>query len=292
MTSTMTPLFKKALLKADEVRMQLGLNMFQPVNIYDVCAKLGVTVRFVDISMEGFYTKQEDGTYPTILLSNQRPLPRRSYTCAHEFGHHVFGHGLKVDALFDGTGQTTSFDPDELLVDAFAGALLMPVAGIEAAFTKRKWAPKTASPLDFYTVCSSFGVGYQTLVNHCRANQIISETTAMVLLKATPKKMFASLFPAGTENAHFKIIDKHSKSPVVDLEVSNYIVLPADVEVEGDHLRKQQATVFGTGYVAVRPGIVRAAAPDGSMGVFVRIQNFQYAGLAENRHLENAIDEL
>lgn len=286
----MTTLYKAALLKADRVRMRLNLNMFQPVNIYDVCAALDVSVRFVDISMEGMYIKQEDGSHPTIVLSNQRPLPRRNYTCAHELGHHAFGHGSKLDVRSDQDGQTTSFDPDELLVDAFAGALLMPVAGIEATFAKRKLNPQTASPVDFYTISSAFGVGYQTLVSHCRANQIISEATAFNLLRAAPKKIFSSLFTSCKENSHFKIIDKYSKSTAVDLEVTNYIILPPDVKIEGDHLRKVQETVIGTGYIAMKPGIVRAAASECGMTIFIRIQNFQYVGLAENRHLENSID--
>lgn len=290
MTTTMTPLFKKALLKADQVRMRLGLSMFEPLNIYDACESLGITVRFVSLNMEGFYKKQKDGSHPTILLSNQRPFPRRSYTCAHELGHHAFGHGVKLDALFDQSGKTTSFDPDELLVDAFAGALLMPVAGVEVAFAKRKWSPFKASPIDFFTVSSSFGVGYQTLVHHCRANELISETNALSLLRASPKKIFDSLFSPSIEHSHFKVIDKLSKSSVVDLEVSNHLILPPDFEVEGDHLRKCQETIVGSGYTAVKPGVVRAAASDGSTGIFIRIQNFQYEGLAENRHLENSTE--
>lgn len=290
MTGTMTPLFRDALLKADQVRMQLGLNMFQPINIFDACADLGLSVRFVDINMEGMYFKQKDGSHPTIFLSNQRPLPRRCYSCAHELGHHVFGHGTKLDALSDQTGRSDAYDDDELLVDSFAGALLMPVAGIEAAFTKRKWIANQLSPVDLYTVCSMFGIGYHTLIYHCRSNKVITEMKASSLLKVTPAKIFKSLFLSGTDNSHFKIIDNYSKLSVVDLEVSNYIILPPSVQIEGDHLQKKQVTTVGTGYLAIKPGIVRAASPDGSMGAFIRIQNFQYVGLAENRHLENTID--
>ncbi len=138
----MTTLFKNALLKADQVRMKLRLNMFDPVNIFDVCTNLEIAVRFVDVSMEGMYVKSVDGAQSTILLSNQRPLPRRNYTCAHELGHHLFGHGTKLDILSEQIGQSDYYDDDELLVDSFAGALLMPVAGVEAAFTKRKWICK------------------------------------------------------------------------------------------------------------------------------------------------------
>ncbi|RZK12938.1 MAG: ImmA/IrrE family metallo-endopeptidase [Flavobacterium sp.] len=284
----MNPLFKSALLKADQLRRHLGLNMFQPVNIFDVCQELKLTVKFVDVSMEGMYVKQENSAY--ILLSNQRPLPRRCFTCAHELGHHLFGHGTRLDNITHKADEGHPYDSDELLVDSFAGALLMPIVGIETALVKRKWSIQDISPIEFYTLSSNFGVGYQTLVHHCKTNRLINDSVASRLLKATPQKILRSLFGQSAVNSYFKIIDRESKLTVIDLEVSNYLILPPDVEIEGDHLKLRQLTTEGTAYEAIKPGIVRAASADGSISSFVRIQNFQYEGLAEYRHLENIID--
>jgi Zn-dependent peptidase ImmA (M78 family) len=55
-----------------------------------------VAVRFNDINMEGMYQR---GAPPRIHVSARRPLPRRAYNCAHELGHHVFGHGSSIDEL-------------------------------------------------------------------------------------------------------------------------------------------------------------------------------------------------
>src|SRR5258707_13603303 len=96
----MVPL-QAAILEADKLRIQRGYTMFQPVNVFDICMSMDVSVRFIDVSMEGMYTIREDGTHPTIILSNQRPLPRRSFTCAHEVGHHVFKHGNHIDEFSD-----------------------------------------------------------------------------------------------------------------------------------------------------------------------------------------------
>ncbi len=57
----MIHIYKKAIMMADDIRAELGLNMFQPVNIFDACIRLGVSVRFVDINMEGVYIEQEGG---------------------------------------------------------------------------------------------------------------------------------------------------------------------------------------------------------------------------------------
>ncbi|HEV7332536.1 MAG TPA: ImmA/IrrE family metallo-endopeptidase [Flavisolibacter sp.] len=286
----MNPLFRKALLKADEVRMQLGLDMFEPVNIFDSCVNLGLTLRFVDINMEGMYLVQEDESHPTIVISSLRPLPRRCYTCAHELGHHVFKHGSKIDGLLDADEPSTSNDTEELLVDSFAGALLMPIAGIQAEFAKRNWKAQAATPIEFYTISSIFGTGYQTLIIHCRANRIISDAKATSLLKAKPAKLFKEIFRSDVDTAFFKIIDGKSEISLVDLEVSNYVVLPSNFVVEGNHLEKIEDTSIGSGYIATKSGIVRVCSNDNAVGCFIRIQNYRYTGLAENRHLENEID--
>lgn len=284
----MKPLFRKALLKADEVRMQLQLDMFEPINIFDMCTKLGLPVRFVQLnSMEGMYFIKEDGTQPTIFLSTERPLPRRCYSCGHELGHHVFKHGCRVDGLLETEGSAPSNDFDEFLVDCFAGALLMPIAGIQAEFESRNWVPQKASPLEFYTISTIFGTGYETLIVHCRTNNLIDESKALALRKVKPAQMLRHLFSNEVELSYFKIFDGKSVLSAIDLEVSNYIVLPSSFIVEGDHLQKLQETSAGIGYMAKKAGIVRITTKDGNNNTFLRIQNYRYVGLAEYRHLED-----
>lgn len=285
----MIHLYKKAIVKADEIRSELGLNMFQSVNIFDACIRLGLSVRFVDINMEGMYIKQDGGTHPTILISNQRPLPRRCFTCAHELGHHVFNHGFKIDALSN-VDSDRSNDTDEFLVDSFAGALLMPVAGIQAEFIKRNWVIQESSHINFYTVSSVFGTGYQTLIMNCKVNGLINEAKASALLKFTPRKILKSLFTSCVDNSFFKIIDGHSQLTVIDLEVSNYLIVPKGIQIEGVNLQKIGESTLGIGYLATKPGIVQIASIHGNLNSFVRIQNAQYIGLAEYRHLENFND--
>lgn len=122
----MNTLLVQAIKKAGQILAKLKLNMFEPVNIFDVCATLGVTVRFIDVGMEGMYVNQEDAVSQVILISSLRPMPRRVYTCTHELGHHIFGHGSKVDGLTEEGASKSFYDNEEYLVDAFAGAFLMP----------------------------------------------------------------------------------------------------------------------------------------------------------------------
>src|SRR5438477_6995054 len=115
-------------------RSKAKFDQKSPICIYSVCDALGVIVRFNNINMEGMYQK---GTPPRIHLSSRRPLPRRAYNCAHELGHHVFGHGSSIDELREDAKDHPWEDPKEFLADTFAGFALMPIMGLRHAFTAR-----------------------------------------------------------------------------------------------------------------------------------------------------------
>ncbi len=273
----------QAMRKAGEVRKILNLNMHEPINIFDSCSKLGLDVRFVDVNMEGMYVKQDDSSYSTILLSSLRPLPRRVYTCAHELGHHVFGHGTKVDEV--NSDGYSSDNEEEKLVDMFAGTILMPVVAIKAEFIKRNWNPEEVGPIEFFTISSFFGTGYRTMIVHSRANKIISRTKAEQLLKITPQKLLKNIMGEEMETSHFKIFDKKYVPKIIDLEVNNYIVLPNTLNIESNHLEEFKDIPMGKVFRAKNAGISRGQ--DDDISCFIRIQNERYVGLAEYRHLEN-----
>ncbi|QXV63986.1 ImmA/IrrE family metallo-endopeptidase [Mucilaginibacter sp. 21P] len=281
----MRALQMQAIKKAGQIRAKLKLNMFEPVNIFDACETLGVVVRFVPVSMEGMYVVREDVANPDILISSLRPFARRVYTCGHELGHHVFGHGTRIDGLTDEGASKAVYDDDEYLVDTFAGALLMPVAGIEAAFKKRGWNIRNATPIQFFTIASIFGTGYRTLITHCRVNGLINDLKATGLQKKAPGEMLKELIGPNAVKSHFKIIDENAEVAVVDLETGGYIFLPENTVIEGDHLSKLKKANVGDVFIAVKPGVIRAVA--GTKGFFIRIQNAGYNGLAEYRHLED-----
>jgi len=275
--------FQSAILEADKLRMERGYSMFQPINVFDLCMSMEVVVRFIDISMEGMYTIGENGSFPTIILSNQRPLPRRSFTCAHELGHHVFKHGDRIDGLSD--QDYVSNIEEEKLVDTFAAALLMPTLGIQAEFAKRQLKFDRASAIHFYAIASSFGVGYSTLITNCRIHKLITSMKESELLQYTPSSLFKMIAGLSNRTSHFKFIDGYSQLPVIDLEVSNFIILPYSAKIEGNHLEEVHRDKTKTVFVARLSGIVRALYEDKSS--FIRIQNANYTGLVENRHLEN-----
>jgi Zn-dependent peptidase ImmA (M78 family) len=280
-------LANQGLVASIATRSKAKCDQKSPICIYSMCDTLGVHVRFNYINMEGMYQK---GTPPRIHLSARRPLPRRVYNCAHELGHHVFGHGSSIDELREGAKASIK-DPKEFLVDAFAGFLLMPALGMRRAFAVRGWDPQTATPLQLFTVSCEFGVGYRSLVTHLSASlNSISKHRADALKRAQPKDMRTNVLGQETGDPLI-IVDAQWSAPTMDSEVGTWILLPKDAQIEGDSFTYERDVQHGSLFRAAHPGIARAETPDGSFAVFLRVARKEYVGLAQYRHLEDDSDE-
>lgn len=284
----MQVLAQKAMLKSIDVRNQEGFALNSPICIYGLCDKLKVKVRFVDISMEGMYLKREE---PAILLSALRPLPRRNFTCAHELGHHIFGHGSTVDEFIEDSAKPKPFNPEEFLVDSFAGFLLMPILGVRKAFVSRGWNVNSATPVQIFTIACSFGVGYKTLIDHMTyALKMIDRSQAALLLKSTPKTIRQEIF--GSASADPLIVaDEQWSLPTLDAEVGSQLLLPCLAEATNNTITVQADLPLGRLFRANHPGIVRVYCPNNKWAVFVRVSRYQFVGLSKYRHLEEVKDE-
>jgi len=139
-----------ALQLALKVRNQNKTDMKNAFCVYDLAEKTGLEVRFTDIpSMEGMYIPAKKA----ILISSHRPPGRQRFTCAHELGHHLFGHGIHIDEIIENyTKQTNTRTPDEIKADLFASYLLMPSTTVNKGFVRRGWKLEKATPIQVYTV--------------------------------------------------------------------------------------------------------------------------------------------
>ena len=282
----------QAMQAAAATRAKAGLDQAGPVCIYDLCETMGITVRFNNINMEGMY---QSGLPPRIHLSARRPLPRRTYNCAHELGHHVFGHGLSIDELREDAKVRPWEDPKEFLADTFAGFILMPIIGLRRAFSVRGWTPETATPAQIFTIACEFGVGYATLLTHLSAGvHMLSRGRATALRRVTPKALRMDILGASTPEPLI-VVDHHRSAPTLDAEVRTLLLLPPGAEVTGNGLAFERDLVAGRLFRVVKPGIFQVSADD--WAVFVRVAPVQknepygYIGLARYRHLEEDPDE-
>jgi Zn-dependent peptidase ImmA (M78 family) len=269
-------------------RTKARFDLKNPICIYGLCEKLGVIVRFNDINMEGMYDRAPK---PRIHVSVQRPLARRAFTCAHELGHHVFGHGSTIDELRVDDSQNNNRPPNEILADAFAAFVLMPTLGIREAFKKRGLDPNKASAQDIYAIACNFGVGQATIVNHLfYALEMISPVQRATLGRITPK-MIRTQVLGETVSEPLTIVDQHWSAPTLDTEDSALLLLPSGVVADTAILMPERDLSGGRLFRAIKPGITRVAIPGTAWATYVRVARPKYVGLARFRHMEDSKDE-
>lgn len=281
----------QAVQAAAATRAKARLDQASPICIYDLCEALGIVVRFNNINMEGMYQR---GSPPRIHLSARRPLPRRAFNCAHELGHHIFGHGLSIDELREDAKAEPWENPKEFLADTFAGFILMPVIGLRRAFSVRSWRPETATAVQIFTIACEFGVGYTTLLTHLSAGvNMLPHGRAVALRQATPKTLRMEILGVLTPEPLI-IADCFQTKLTVDAEVNTLLLLPLGTGVIDEGLVYERDLAIGRLFRAVKPGVFQAKA-DG-WTAFVRIAPVQktepygYVGLARYRHLGEGSD--
>ena len=269
-------------------RTKAGLDLQSPACIYGLCEAHHVTVRFNDINMEGMYDRQPKAR---IHVSALRPLARRAFTCAHELGHHVFGHGSTIDELRDDHAQNADRPSNEVLADSFAAFVLMPTLGLREAFVKRSLDPNKASALDMYAIACNFGVGQATLVNHLAYGiDMISSVQRAQLGRITPKMIRTELL-GQVVSEPLTIADLYWNSPTLDMEQGSFLTLPSGVVVDTEMLMPERDLAGSRLFRAMKVGITRVVIPGSSWATYVRIGRRQYIGLARFRHLEETADE-
>lgn len=293
---TQNDLAREALAAARRVRIQAGVSAESPICIFDLVEshfRDELELRFKAApSLEGIYVRGQQtlGESGIIIVSSLRPSGRQRSTCAHELGHHIFGHGSSVDQVIE-AGTSQKFEPNEYMANSFASFLTMPKLGILKAFADHKLDVTTASPTAVYTVASQFGVGFTTLVNHLsRTLRVMPEARAERLLKATPKRIREELL--GTDSpGELVIVDKYWRGRAIDLSVGDHVALPIGSHVEGETVRYIERRPVGDIYRAERVGRGRIEDPSSAMAAYVRVSRFQYEGRAMFRHLEECDEE-
>lgn len=271
---------REGMTAAAELRDAVGYDQFGPADPYLAAERLGVKVVFLEASMEGFYLKQKPAR---ILLSCKRPVARRAFTCAHELGHHVFGHGSTIDQLQQDDREEYN-KPEEIMANAFGSAFLMPSAGVRGAFARRGWNSSRPEPLHCFTVACEFGVGYETLANHLyHAMDDISEEAHVKLKRSSPQKIRKAI--VGEAFASLTIVDAYNTAPSFDVEKGSAVVVLAGGDAEGDALRRVKALEEGVFYEAVRRGRSKVVTETGSYEI--RVMPKEYKGAAAHRFLED-----
>lgn len=171
-------------LAAQRARRRLGLPLERRVDVFAVIEADGVWLMFQPLrELYGFYRRL--GEVAGIVVNSNHPTSLQRYTAAHEFGHHVLGHGYSLDEVRNvdgarGVGEAGEFedvlatrssadvgDPlQEAAAQAFAGTFLMPIQVVNRLLLDRGFdrdRPEL-SPSDVYDLSLEFGASYAATV--------------------------------------------------------------------------------------------------------------------------------
>ena len=278
---TRKDLARQALGAALEIR-KTKENLLNPICIYDLAEELKIEVRFADIpSLEGMYS---NSPRPAIIIGSERPAGRRVYTCGHELGHHVFGHGTRVDELRTEGSGASSFEPEEFLVQTFSGFLLMPKLAVCNAFKVRGWKPELATPEQIYRISNLFGVTYTALIKHMGVLELLPRQQSEKLMRVQLKDIRSTFIP--DPKRQLVMVDIFWRGRAIDLEVGDLILTPVEAIGEGGCLAKVGQTDHGGLYEAVQPGRGRLFESATGWASYIRVSRQSYVGRSIYRHFE------
>lgn len=271
------------------LRRTLNVGLTDSISPYDIAEQLGIDVRFFDLSsLEGIYCRSES---PLIVLSSQRPRTRQVFTCAHELGHHVFGHGTRFDQAVAEVHSSRRFDEREYLADCFAGMLLMPKTAIVHAFAVRRWSVTACTAVQVYTVASWFGVGYETLIQHLTWSlRLMSPEYAARLLKE-PLKRVRTEVTGTTCDSDVVVVDRLWTGRSIDINVGGLVLLPYGTTSNGSCIQYSKSTSAGVLLEGKARGIGTVTNSETGWRCTARVSRPGYVGLAVYRYLEDPDDE-
>lgn len=266
----------EAVVKALRLRKSLGIPMDESVSALDAAESLGIEVRLIDLpSMEGMYVA---GSAPKIMLSSLRPQGRRSFTCAHEIGHHIFDHGEQFDELTDEKSTLRKHDPKEYSADCFAAYFLMPKTTIDSGMKRRGLTYESLEPVQVYALASWLGVGYSTLVNHMQYGiSMITRSKAQYLNRLLPRDIRQELLGYSVSSP-LHLADEHWLGRAIDCEVGDFIILPRGTQIEGEHLISLDGKNNKTLIQTQSPGVARVINETVGWAAFIRVSPHEYVG--------------
>jgi hypothetical protein len=288
MTPERRRLALRAMSMALRIRQKEGIAPDHPCCPYDLAEKLGVEVRFAELpSAEGVYSPGK----PAIIVSSLRPPGRRAFTCAHELGHHAYGHGEQFDELVEERGKRRAYDPKEFEADCFASALLMPKTALLKGMATRGWSPGNISTEQVYMLSSWLGVGYVTLIGNMNwGMSLLGQQQATALEKVKAPQIRKSILGRECKD-YLIVVDQSWTGRPIDAQVGDVILLPAATTIESAVVEPIKNDAGQCLVRASNPGVGRAVIPDTAWAQYLRVSRKQFSGLARFRHLEEAEDE-
>lgn len=271
---------KAIIKKALKVRKNICSELDSSFCVFELAESMDMEVRFIDLTtLEGAILVDSK----LILLSTFRPEGRLRFTCAHELGHYLFGHGDTFDYLKN-TTENGQNDYNERICDLFASSLLMPRTTVCNGFIVRGWDYANPTASQVYCVAGWLGVGYLTLVNQMFYTlRLISRLQHTNLSKIKKKGIKKDLLGVPSDN-DVVIVDKYWRGRPVEVEKGDYII-SYDELMRNDFCLEKKESDHNIVYRAVNAGETVLNLKD-ARSIKLRIRKEDYTGRSKYRYLE------
>ena len=255
--------------------LNVGANV--PICPYNLAESMGFDIRFVNIpTFEGMYLA-DDGV---ILISADRPEGRKRFTCAHEIGHHILGHGTVIDEIIE-TGSDKKIEKE---ADFFAGMLLMPSSAVLRVSKDLGVDFDLLEPQEAYMLSKYFGLSFTAFLTQLYFNlKLISWATYKNLKPIKLQNIKASMSPIKASGQIF-VVGDWWRERAIDIEVGDFIIADNDCDFEGPQILNQLSSLDVQIYEAISPGISKLS--NDHWGAYIRISRKNYSGMYQFRHEE------
>jgi Zn-dependent peptidase ImmA (M78 family) len=195
---------REAMIVAFEAHEDLAIDTFARIDVFDAMAASGLRLVFRDLQESAaLYLPANLGGTPGAIINALHPLALQRYSGAHEYGHHLFGHGEQIDRNSEPRGPGAALAPAEKLAEAFAAWFLMPPEAADAVLD-RLGITQIARPLDAYALALRLGTSFSATCTHLPSLKLVPGPTAEqwrgLALKAIKQELTASPPPGGWKN--------------------------------------------------------------------------------------------
>ncbi|MQY27236.1 ImmA/IrrE family metallo-endopeptidase [Nocardia aurantia] len=147
-----------ASMQAARLHQQMHTPYDRPVDVFGLTQRLGLWLATQPLDHTyGFYLSE--GPSAGIVLNSNHPETLQRYTCAHELGHHLLGHGSRTDDSNTVDRNSDDLALKELQAQVFAAALLMPAPLVNRTLQRLGITGVPGAP-DIYAASRDMAVSY------------------------------------------------------------------------------------------------------------------------------------
>lgn len=256
----------------------MGVGASTPICPFNLAEAMGLDIRFVKIaSFEGMYLADSG----VVLISAERPEGRKNFTCAHELGHHILGHGTVIDEII----ESGSDKEIELEADFFASMILMPASAVLRAIKDIAIDIDNVLPEQIYILSKYMGVSFRAMITQLHFNLRLISWSKYSQLKKESLPQIKNNLLHGRTKAEVIVVGDWWTERAVDAVEGDFVVCDKGTEVEGLALNLLSNNDQKNIYQAIMPGIAKITNRE-DWSVFVRVSKPNYVGMYQFRHEE------